>query len=62
MGSPERGADTAIYLASSPEAEGVSGRFFAKRKAKETNKASYDHAITARLWRVSSELVGLPRT
>lgn len=61
MGSPERGADTAIYLTSSPEAEGVSGRFFAKRKAKETNKASSDNAITARLWRVSSELVGLPR-
>ena len=61
MGSPERGADTAVYLASSPEAEGISGRYFAKRKTKETNKTSYDRAITARLWRVSSELVGLPR-
>lgn len=60
MKSPERGAETPVYLASSPEAEGVSGRYFANRKAKESHKSSYDTATTARLWQVSADLVGLP--
>ena len=60
MKSPERGADTAVYLASSPEAEGVSGRYFADRKARESHKSSYDTATTARLWQVSADLVGHP--
>jgi NAD(P)-dependent dehydrogenase (short-subunit alcohol dehydrogenase family) len=60
MRSPERGADTSVYLASSPEAEGVSGRYFSSRKRKTSAKASYDTAATARLWQVSAELVGLP--
>lgn len=60
MGSPKRGADTAVYLASSPEAEGLTGRYFAKRRVKRSNDSSYDTAITARLWDVSAALVGLP--
>jgi retinol dehydrogenase 14 len=60
MRSPERGADTAVYLASSPEVEGVTGRYFANRKAKNSHESSYDTATTARLWRVSADLVGLP--
>jgi retinol dehydrogenase 14 len=59
MASPQRGADTAVYLASSPEAEGLTGQYFAKRKAKTSNPASYDRATTARLWRVSADLVGI---
>jgi NAD(P)-dependent dehydrogenase (short-subunit alcohol dehydrogenase family) len=59
MKSPERGAETPVYLASSPEAEGVTGRYFANRKAKTSHKSSYDTATTARLWQVSAELVGL---
>ena len=60
MRSPERGADTAVYLASSPEVEGVTGRYFANRKAKKSHKSSYEAATTDRLWRVSADLVGLP--
>ena len=60
MKSPKRGAETPIYLASSPEAEGVSGKYFANRKARESHKSSYDGATTARLWQVSADLVGLP--
>lgn len=60
MRSPEGGADTAIYLASSPEAEGTTGRYFAKRKARKSHRSSYDTATTARLWQVSADLVGLP--
>jgi retinol dehydrogenase 14 len=58
--SPRKGADTAVYLAGSPKVEGVSGRYFVNRKTKESAKSSHDTATTARLWRVSAELVGIP--
>jgi NAD(P)-dependent dehydrogenase (short-subunit alcohol dehydrogenase family) len=57
--SPERGAQTPIYLASSPKVEGVSGKYFANLKPRSSSKASYDTAAAARLWQVSAELVGL---
>ncbi len=60
MRSPERGADTAVYLASAPEMEGVTGRYFVNRKAKKSHKSSYESATIARLWQVSADLVGLP--
>lgn len=60
MRSPEKGADTAVYLASSSEVEGVSGRYYVNRKTKKSQVSSYDTAVTARLWRVSAELVGVP--
>jgi retinol dehydrogenase 14 len=60
MQSPTKGADTAVYLASSPDAEGVTGRYFAGREVKKSNESSYDAEITARLWEVSAELVGIP--
>lgn len=59
MKRPARGAETPIYLASSAEVEGVSGRYFANRKPKRSNRASYDTAAAARLWKVSADLVGL---
>jgi NAD(P)-dependent dehydrogenase (short-subunit alcohol dehydrogenase family) len=60
MRSPQKGAETPVYLASSTEVEGVTGRYFANRKAKDSHKSSYDTKTTARLWRVSTDLVGLP--
>lgn len=60
MKKPEQGAETSVYLASSPEAEGLTGQYFASRTPKESHKASYDTAITRRLWQVSADLVGLP--
>jgi NAD(P)-dependent dehydrogenase (short-subunit alcohol dehydrogenase family) len=60
MKSPARGAETPVYLASSPEVEGVTGRYFASRKVKASSKVSCDDTTTARLWRVSAELVGIP--
>ena len=59
MRKPERGADTSVYLASAPEAEGLTGQYFADRQPKKSNKASYDAGMASRLWRVSAELVGL---
>jgi len=59
MKSPERGADTSVLLASSPELEHVSGSYFAGGEVKRSSRASYDTDVAARLWRISAELVGL---
>jgi NAD(P)-dependent dehydrogenase (short-subunit alcohol dehydrogenase family) len=56
---PEKGAKTSIYLAVSPEVEGVSGKYFVRQKAVESSRSSYDESLARRLWRVSAELTGL---
>ena len=62
MKTPAQGAATPIYLASSPEVEGVTGQYFANRRPKKSGKSSYDTAAAARLWQVSARLAGLPAT
>ena len=59
MRSPEQGADTLIWLASSPEVEGISGMYFSDRKEIEAKKVAYDRAARRRLWEISEELTGL---
>jgi hypothetical protein len=54
--SAGRGPATAIYLASSPEVEGVSGKFFVNRREARSSDESYDPEVAARLWKVSEEL------
>lgn len=54
--TPEQGAQTSIYLASSREVEGISGKYFDKKKPKRSSKASYNRAAQKRLWRLSEEL------
>jgi retinol dehydrogenase 14 len=61
MRSPDKGAETPVYLASSDEVAGVTGRYFANRNAKASSNASYDVAAAARLWQVSADYVGLDR-
>jgi hypothetical protein len=56
---PEQGAQTALYLATSPEVEGVSGKYFVNQKAVRSSKASYDQSTAERLWQVSEEMCGL---
>ncbi|MER3407866.1 MAG: short-chain dehydrogenase, partial [Nitrososphaera sp.] len=58
MLTPEKGADTGIYLASSPEVEGVTGGYFVKRKKVEPSAEAQDDSAAARLWQVSEELTG----
>jgi retinol dehydrogenase 14 len=60
MKSPEKGAETSIYLASSPEVEGLSGRYFVKKDEARSSDVSYDERIASRLWEVSTELTSLP--
>jgi len=59
MRTPEQGADTPVWLASSPEVEGVTGRYFTRRQEKRSSRRSYDTQLAGRLWRVSEELTGL---
>jgi NAD(P)-dependent dehydrogenase (short-subunit alcohol dehydrogenase family) len=55
--SPEKGAATSVYLASSPAVEGVTGRYFVKCAPRATGASTQDTAIAARLWQVSADLV-----
>jgi NAD(P)-dependent dehydrogenase (short-subunit alcohol dehydrogenase family) len=57
--TPEQGADTIIYLASSPDVAGVSGKYWDKRKPVKSIDASYDVSAQGRLWAISEELTGL---
>jgi NAD(P)-dependent dehydrogenase (short-subunit alcohol dehydrogenase family) len=57
--SPEKGAKTLIYLAASPEVEGVNGKYFVKEKPVESSQISYDQSLAGRLWKQSAELAGL---
>jgi NAD(P)-dependent dehydrogenase (short-subunit alcohol dehydrogenase family) len=57
--SPEEGAQTSIYLASSPEVEGVSGKYFVDKEPVPSSPASYDRNAAQRLWAISEDMTGL---
>ncbi len=57
--SPEKGADTIVYLASSPEIEKTSGEYFVKRKITTPSGAARDDAAAKRLWEASEKLAGI---
>ncbi len=54
----EKGAATSIHLASSPEAEGVTGHYWVRSKQEWSNKPSQDPENAKALWKKSEELVG----
>lgn len=56
---PEKGAETLVYLATSPEVEGVTGRYFEDKTSLPSSKTSYDENTARRLWQVSEEMTGL---
>jgi NAD(P)-dependent dehydrogenase (short-subunit alcohol dehydrogenase family) len=58
--SPEKGAQTILYLATSPEVEGVSGKYFLNCKPIFSSRRSYDLAVRQRLWNVSEALIRQP--
>ena len=57
--SPEEGAETSIYLASSPEVVGVTGQYFSRCRPKPSSDASYDRGAAQRLWDMSMQLCRL---
>lgn len=56
--SAEKGAETSIYLATSPEVEGVSRKYFDSKKDKKSLAISYDEELQKRFWDESEKLVG----
>ena len=58
MKSPEQGAATSIYLAESPDVEGVSGRYYANCREKQPAAHAVDRPTAERLWEISEALVG----
>lgn len=55
--TPEKGAETTVFLASSPAVEGVSGGYYEKMKAKRSSPRSYDVSARKRLWEMSEQLI-----
>ncbi|HEX8508374.1 MAG TPA: SDR family NAD(P)-dependent oxidoreductase, partial [Propionibacteriaceae bacterium] len=62
MGTPAQGAATSVHLASAPELERVTGRYFRGLRPTRSSRRSHDQAAAARLWQVSADLVGLTTT
>jgi retinol dehydrogenase-12 len=54
--SPAQGAKTSVYLASSPEVDGVTGKYFAKSRPARPSTLALDSAAASRVWTVSEEL------
>lgn len=56
--SPKKGAETSIYLASSPNVRNITGEYFAKSQITKSSKQSYDMNLAERLWKLSEEYIG----
>ena len=56
--TPEQGAKTSIYLASSEEVKGITGLYFVKCKSQKSSDMSYDKMLARKLWDLSEKLTG----
>lgn len=56
---PEKGAETIVHLAASPEVEGISGKYFIKKRPVRSSDLSYSRDAALRLWELSEEMTGL---
>ena len=59
MASPERGADTIVYLASSPDVADETGGYYVKRQRREPSAAARDDVAARKLWEISEKMTGL---
>lgn len=59
MRNADKGAETAVWLATSPDVEGLSGRYYTDKKEIKSNPISYDLKIAERLWKESERMTGL---
>jgi len=57
--SPERGADTIVYLASSDEVTAVSGAYFYRRRPATPSPEAQDDSAASRLWQETARMAGL---
>ena len=59
--SPEKGAETSIFLASSPDLENTSGKYFKNKKEAKSKEITYDESIAKRLWDICANLTKLDK-
>jgi retinol dehydrogenase 14 len=57
--SPEKGAETGVYLATAPEVRAVTGELFVDRKQKRLKPVALDDELGRRLWDASARLAGV---
>ena len=57
--SPKKGAEPSIYLASSPEVEGITGKYFDKLREQKSSERSYDEEAGKKLWQVGADLTAM---
>ena len=60
MRTPEKGAETSVFLASSPDIRGVTGKYWVDCQEKRARDVIYDREVQCRLWEVSERMTGLP--
>ena len=57
--SPERGAETLVYLAAEEEISGVSGKYWNEKQQKRSSDISYDRQLQKQLWEYSADATGV---
>lgn len=62
MKSPEKGAETSLYLATSPEVENVTGKYFDNSKEKIASPKALDKNTQTKLWEISEKMTGIKTT
>lgn len=55
--NPIQGAATSVYLASSPEVEGISGKYFIDKKERKSAPQTYDKELQNKLWKLSEKMI-----
>jgi NAD(P)-dependent dehydrogenase (short-subunit alcohol dehydrogenase family) len=58
--SPEKGAQTTLYLATTPELEGVTGKYFSNKKEAPVQNSGYTPENSRKLWEISTQLTQTP--
>ena len=57
--SPEKGAETSVFLANAPEIKGTTGKYFVNSKEKQSSRISYDEELQEKVWDETVKLLGL---
>ena len=58
LSSPDKGAETSLHVASAPDLDGVTGRYFSRSQPKSSSSESHDEAVQERVWALSLAQVG----
>ena len=56
--SPLKGAETSIYLASSPDVEGITGKYWIKKEQRDSSENSYNEEDAKKLWNITAKITG----